>query len=67
MHFKSAWAIFVGARYAMLVASVETPFAGLITPPGQTVTHWNYHCGAHHKFAQGDEVGRFQYGSTVIR
>ena len=38
----------------------------LITPPGQTVTDWNYHRGARHKFAQGDEVGRFQYGSTVI-
>ena len=67
MHFKSAHGPFslvlIGA---MLVASVETPFAGLITPPGQTVTDWKYHCGAHHKFAQGDEVGRFQYGSTVI-
>ena len=67
MHFKSAYGPFsmvlVGA---MLVASVETPFAGLITPPGQRITEWNYHRGAHYKFAQGDEVGRFQYGSTVI-
>ena len=51
---------------AMLVASIETPFAGLITPPGRCITEWNYHRGTHHKFVQGDEVGRFQYGSTVI-
>ena len=67
MHFKGEHGPFsmvlVGA---MLVASVETPFAGVITPPGRGITEWNYHRGAHHKFAQGDEVGRFQYGSTVI-
>ena len=67
MHFKGEHGPFsmvlVGA---MLVASVETPFAGVITPPGRGVMEWNYHRGAHHKFAQGDEVGRFQYGSTVI-
>jgi len=67
MHFKSQHGpysmVLVGA---MLVASIETPFAGLITPPGRCITEWNYHRGTHHKFVQGDEVGRFQYGSTII-
>lgn len=67
LHFKSEHGPFCMVLVgAMLVASVETPFAGLITPPGRSVTEWNYHRGPHHKFAQGDEVGRFQYGSTVI-
>lgn len=51
---------------AMLVASIETPFAGLITPPGRQVTHWQYAKGTPITFKQGDEVGRFQFGSTVI-
>lgn len=67
LHFKGEHGPFslvlVGA---MLVASIETPFAGVITPPGRDVQHWNYHRGTHLKFAQGDEIGRFQYGSTVI-
>ncbi|MDC1319614.1 archaetidylserine decarboxylase [Litorivicinus sp.] len=67
LHFKGEHGPFsmvlVGA---MLVASIETTFAGVITPVGQSISHWNYHKGAHLKFEQGDEVGRFQYGSTVI-
>lgn len=67
LHFKGDQGPFAMVLVgAMLVASIETPFAGIITPPGHTVHHWNYHRGAHLKFAQGDEVGRFQYGSTVI-
>lgn len=68
MHFKDHHGapfalILVGA---MLVASIETPFTGIITPPGRAVTKWNYHQGPHQKFEQGSEIGRFQYGSTVI-
>lgn len=67
LHFKGDQGPFAMVLVgAMLVASIETPFAGIITPPGRGVHHWNYHRGAHLKFAQGDEVGRFQYGSTVI-
>ena len=67
LHFKGAHGPFAMVLVgAMLVASIETPFAGIITPPGRGIHHWNYHRGPHLKFAQGDEVGRFQYGSTVI-
>ena len=67
MHFKSQHGPFslvlVGA---MLVASIKTPFTGVITPRGQNINEWNYHQGPHHKLEQGNEIGRFQYGSTVI-
>ena len=67
MHFKSQHGPFLVVLVgAMLVASIKTPFAGVITPPGRDITEWNYYQGPHHKFEQGDEIGRFQYGSTVI-
>lgn len=67
MHFKGADGPFILVLVgAMLVASVATPFSGVVTPPGGDVTHWHYHSGKHLKFKQGEEVGRFQYGSTVI-
>lgn len=51
---------------AMLVASIETPWAGIITPTGQGIADWRYHSGPKLSFKQGDEIGRFQFGSTVI-
>ena len=67
MHFKGKNGPFsVVLVGAMLVASIETPFSGIVTPPGRGITEWNFHRGTHHKFTQGDEIGRFQYGSTVI-
>jgi phosphatidylserine decarboxylase precursor len=67
MHFKGKDGPFIVVLVgAMLVASIATPFAGVITPPGGDVTHWHYYSGKHLKFKQGDEIGRFQYGSTVI-
>ena len=67
MHFKSQHGPFLVVLVgAMLVASIKTPFAGVITPPGRDITEWNYYQGPHYKFEQGDEIGRFQYGSTVI-
>jgi len=67
LHFKTAQSplvlVLVGA---MLVASIETPWAGLITPTGRSITDWRYHSGAKHSFKQGDEIGRFQFGSTVM-
>tara|TARA_B100000212_G_C27248574_1_gene479186 strand:- start:161 stop:859 length:699 start_codon:yes stop_codon:yes gene_type:complete len=67
MHFKGKNGPFsVVLVGAMLVASIETPFSGIVTPPGRGITEWSFHRGTHHKFSQGDEIGRFQYGSTVI-
>ncbi len=67
MHFKGKDGPFsVVLVGAMLVASIETPFSGIVTPPGRGITEWSFHRGTHHKFSQGDEIGRFQYGSTVI-
>lgn len=51
---------------AMLVASIETPWAGIITPTGRGLSDWRYHSGPKLSFKQGDEIGRFQFGSTVI-
>jgi phosphatidylserine decarboxylase len=51
---------------AMIVASIETTWAGLIAPARQRTTqHWRY-TGAEIAFEKGDEMGRFQLGSTVL-
>lgn len=51
---------------AINVAAIETVWAGLITPPnGRSIIHRDYvHDGA--SLAQGEEMGRFNMGSTVI-
>lgn len=50
---------------AIFVASMETAWAGEITPsPRQSVGYWDYAQGP--ELAQGDEMGRFNMGSTVI-
>ena len=54
---------------AINVASIETVWAGVITPPlGRTVRHWTYPAtGPESVFLeQGAELGRFNMGSTVI-
>ncbi|QJR80519.1 phosphatidylserine decarboxylase [Alteromonas pelagimontana] len=54
---------------ATIVASIETVWAGTITPPsGKNVQHWQYEQDAESsvKLAKGDEMGRFKLGSTVI-
>ncbi len=51
---------------AINVAAIETTWAGLVTPPaGKTVstTHYN---DAGIQVARGEEMGRFNMGSTVI-
>ena len=51
---------------ALMVGSMETVWAGRITPPrGRRVTVGEY---AHHdiRLQKGDEMGRFNMGSTVI-
>ncbi|HRF45003.1 MAG TPA: archaetidylserine decarboxylase [Candidatus Competibacteraceae bacterium] len=54
---------------AINVASIETVWAGAITPPlGTTIRHWNYPLqgdGAV-RLDKGAEMGRFNMGSTVI-
>ena len=54
---------------AINVASIETVWAGAITPPlGTTIRHWSYPpngAGAV-RLDQGAEMGRFNMGSTVI-
>lgn len=53
---------------AIFVASIETVWAGEVTPPaGDKIRHWDYDSKtpAHH-FNKGDEIGRFNMGSTVI-
>ena len=54
---------------AINVASIETVWAGMITPPlGTTIRHWNYPCDGDGavRLSQGAELGRFNMGSTVI-
>jgi len=53
---------------AMVVASIETPWAGLITPVKKQVRQWDYQHSDDNNlvFAKGDEIGRFKLGSTAI-
>ena len=63
---------------ALFVGSIETVWHGMITPPhGKRLTHWHYarnggndgNSDATSKFvklSKGDELGRFNMGSTVI-
>lgn len=51
---------------AINVAAIETTWAGLITPPkGKKVMAEQYH-NRHIEFKKGEEMGRFNMGSTVI-
>ncbi len=55
--------VFVGA---MVVASINTVWAGTIVPSaGKGVRHWDYNDQSL-TFNAGDEIGHFQMGSTVI-
>ena len=51
---------------AINVAAIETVWAGLITPPkGETITSKNY-SSKNISLDKGEEMGRFNMGSTVI-
>ena len=51
---------------ATVVASIETVWAGNITPPaGKYVQHWQ-HQNENIALNKGDEMGRFKLGSTVV-
>jgi phosphatidylserine decarboxylase len=53
---------------AMIVGGMETVWNGVITPPHRDrVNHWHYTDGDTPKqFLKGDEMGRFNIGSTII-
>lgn len=53
---------------AMIVASIETVWAGLVTPPKRTLRSWRYDDAARTPIdlAKGAELGRFKLGSTAI-
>ncbi len=52
---------------AVNVGSIETIWAGEVTPPaGRVVRQWHYTSDEAIEFAKGDEIGRFNMGSTVI-
>lgn len=51
---------------AMLVASIETVWAGVVTPQKKRrVESWDY-TSENIVIEKGEEMGRFQFGSTVI-
>jgi phosphatidylserine decarboxylase len=51
---------------AINVAAIETVWHGLVTPPkGKKVSEFNYD-HTEKNFAKGEEMGRFNMGSTVI-
>ena len=54
---------------ATIVASIETVWAGTITPPtGKTIFRWSYPATGNTavKLEKGAEMGRFKLGSTVV-
>lgn len=51
---------------AMIVAAIETVWAGQIAPPPKTVQHQNFIEQLTVELAQGEEMGRFKLGSTAI-
>ena len=51
---------------AMIVGSVETPWAGVVAPHGRGVKAVTYEGESAISFAKGEEMGRFRLGSTVV-
>jgi phosphatidylserine decarboxylase len=51
---------------AMIVGSVETPWAGVVAPGDGGVSQQNYSDDPALTFARGEEMGRFRLGSTVV-
>ncbi|NWL80704.1 phosphatidylserine decarboxylase [Pseudomonas taiwanensis] len=53
---------------AMIVASIETTWAGLVTPPKRELKTFSYDENARAPITleKGDEIGRFKLGSTAI-
>jgi len=51
---------------AMIVGSVETPWAGVVAPGDGGVSQQSYSPDQALTFARGEEMGRFRLGSTVV-
>jgi phosphatidylserine decarboxylase len=53
---------------AMVVASIETTWAGLVTPPKRELKTFGYDEAARApiQLEKGEELGRFKLGSTAI-
>lgn len=54
---------------ATIVASIETVWAGTVTPPaGKNVQHWQYPLAGEYAvhLKKGEEMGRFKLGSTIV-
>ncbi|WP_339781498.1 archaetidylserine decarboxylase [uncultured Marinobacter sp.] len=51
---------------AMIVGSVETPWAGVVAPNSSGVKVITYEGESAISFAKGEEMGRFRLGSTVV-
>jgi phosphatidylserine decarboxylase len=52
---------------AIFVGSMETVWSGKITPPyGKDIQHWDYHDEQAITLQKGEEMGRFNMGSTVV-
>jgi len=51
---------------AMIVGSVETPWAGIVAPNSSGVKAITYEGESALSFAKGEEMGRFRLGSTVV-
>ena len=54
---------------ATIVASIETVWAGTVTPPtGKQVFRWSYDSEGANKIhlEKGEEMGRFKLGSTIV-
>jgi phosphatidylserine decarboxylase len=50
---------------AMIVASIETTWAGVVAPVRRQIQHLNYN-NPQLSFSRGEEMGRFRLGSTVV-
>ena len=51
---------------AMIVASIETTWAGQVTPFNKNVVTWDYKKLNNVEIKKGEEMGRFKLGSTAI-
>ncbi|WP_438464233.1 archaetidylserine decarboxylase [Marinomonas sp. PE14-40] len=51
---------------AMIVASIETVWAGQVTPFNKNVVTWDYDKLNQVELKKGEEMGRFKLGSTAI-
>jgi phosphatidylserine decarboxylase len=53
---------------AIFVGSMETVWSGLVTPVSRRISHWNYTRQPPEQIflRKGEEMGRFNMGSTVI-